>query len=173
MKRFLLVTIVLAAISISSAALAFGPYTSVGSNPASTLSVVRNQQGANWEWIYTLNVQNIDANPVHIFLIGLANTDASHYSGFQVTGTTLDSTPTINGESLEWYFTPISNTTATFRFLTDLQGVDIAAMGAKDGKYSVAWTEVETPGVVPEASTIMLGFLGLSSIGGILKIRKH
>lgn len=176
MKKIGLLAVLLvtfAAMATGGFAENWGPYADSGV----TLDISRTLLGnGNYQWTWT--VTNGFDEALKTFSAGLAyddtpsGTGAGHFFNYFATipvGQVFEF-PT---QALWADFNLALGATASFGFETDFQFVTRADHQARDTLLTANWKAKETPSpVIPEASTVMLGLMGLSTLAGFRKLYK-
>lgn len=163
-----------AAMATGSFAESWGPYVDTGV----TLDISRTLLG-NGNYLWTWTVTNGMDEALKTFSAGLAYDDtpsglnAGHFFNYFATipvGTVYE----LPSQALWVDFNLALGATASFGFETDFQYVTAADHQARDTLLTANWKAKETPSpVIPEASTVMLGLMGLSTLAGFRKLYKR
>lgn len=190
MKKTLILAVALLTVaSMASAALEdLGTWSPNNYADSSTLHITRDGTfGGIWTWAYELFNDNAADATITQFSVGLivddtpSGTGSGHYYNYsaqkwdpvnvawQAMATTIVETSTHG----IWYdFALADGEKARFVFDTDLQWIGVANHQARDTIYSPDWQFRPTPApAIPEASTIMLAMMGLSSVAGLRRLR--
>jgi len=163
-----------AAMASGGFAESWGPYVDTGV----TLDISRTLLGSgNYQWMWT--VTNGMDQPLKTFSAGLAyddtpsGTGGGHFFNYFSTipvGNTLE----LATQALWLDFNLALGASASFGFETDFQYVTQADHQARDTLLTANWKAKQTPSpVIPEASTVMLGLVGLSTLAGFRKLYKR